>query len=364
MRVLVLASGDLWAGAEVMVNQLVNELSTFPEVGLRVVLLNKGRLAKELVKLGIEVLVIDESKHSFFYTIRVIRKLVAEFSPDIIHSHRYKENFLAWAATCWRKNIKLVATQHGMPETVGKDVRLLSKVRNSLFFRLLSCFFVRTVLVSREMRQLLVGSYGFSFKNITVIHNGIFIPKDISHRKGLRVFIGSAGRFFPVKDFSLFVDLAHSLVRQNDTVDFVLAGDGPQHIILEEKIRSLGLQERFRILGHQDDMDAFYRSLDIYINTSVHEGIPMSVLEAMSHGLPVVAANVGGFSEIVQDGEQGFLIVERNKNVYVDRVLELILNQDLRLKMAKSARDRVVDCFSRKVMAEKYYQLYCKLLNI
>ena len=89
----------------------------------------------------------------------------------------------------------------------------------------------------------------------------------------------------------------------------------------------------------------------------------MSVLEAMSYGLPVVAAKVGGFPEIVQNGEQGFLVDVRNKNAYVDRVLELILNQDLRLKMAKSARKKIVDYFSQKTMAEKYYQLYGKLLS-
>ena len=360
---MVLCSGDLWAGAEAMVYQLVNGLAGIPNLDLLIVLLNKGRLAKKLEKRGIEVHIIEESKHSFLAIVRSVRKSVAEFSPDVIHSHRYKENMLAWFAAIGRKNIKLVATQHGMPETGGEAISWADRLKTGLFFRMLSCCFDRTVLVSGEMRQLLFGSYGFSSKDIAVIHNGISIPKNISHRNGQRVVIGSAGRLFPVKDFSLFVDLAHFLVMQIGTVDFVLAGDGPQHAMLEEKIKSYGLQERFRILGHQDDMDAFYRNLDLYINTSIHEGIPMSVLEAMSYGLPVVAAKVGGFPEIVQNGEQGFLVDVRNKNAYVDRVLELILNQDLRLKMAKSARKKIVDYFSQKTMAEKYYQLYGKLLS-
>jgi len=346
-----------------MVYQLANGLAGIPNLDLHVVLLNKDRLAKKLEKCGIEVHIIEESKNSFFAIVRSVRKLVAEFSPDVIHSHRYKENMLAWIAAIGSKNIKLVATQHGMPETVGEGISFTDRLKTGLFFRMLSCCFDRTVLVSVEMRQLLSGSYGFSSKDMAVIHNGISIPKNISHRKGKRVVIGSAGRLFPVKDFSLFVDLARFLVTQSDAVDFVLAGDGPQHAMLEEKIKSYGLQERFRILGRQDDMDAFYRNLDVYINTSVHEGIPMSVLEAMSYGLPVVAAKVGGFPEIVQNGEQGFLVDVRNKNAYVDHILELILNPGLRLTMAKSARKRVVDYFSQKTMAEKYYQLYGKLLS-
>ena len=213
------------------------------------------------------------------------------------------------------------------------------------------------------MRQLLAGSYGFSPKDIAVIHNGISIPENISHRPRQRVVVGSAGRLFPVKDFSLLVDIAHLVITQSNVVDFVLAGDGPQYTMLEEKIRSHGLQERFRLLGHQSDMDAFYRSLDVYISTSVHEGIPMSVLEAMSYSLPVIAANVDSFSEIMQNGEQGFLIWGHNKNAYVDRILQLILNQDLRLKMGKFARERVVDCFSQEAMARQYCELYQEILG-
>ena len=98
MRVMVLASGDLWAGAEVMVYQLACGLAGIAEVDLCVVLLNQARLAEELKKLGIGIHVVDESKHSFFAIVRAVRKLVADFSPDVIHSHRYKENLLAWFA--------------------------------------------------------------------------------------------------------------------------------------------------------------------------------------------------------------------------------------------------------------------------
>ncbi|MBN4065321.1 glycosyltransferase family 4 protein [Desulfocapsa sp. AH-315-G09] len=358
---MILASGDLWAGAEVMVYQLASGLAKIPNLDLLVVLLNKGRLAEELQKIGVEVQMVDESIHSFAVLSRAIRKKVAEFSPNIIHSHRYKENLLAWLSVLGKKGVGLVSTQHGMPETVGGDISLAGRLRTGFFFRLLSCCFDCTVLVSEEMRLLLIGSYGFSKNNVAVIHNGISIPKDSSRRSAERLVVGSAGRLFPVKDFTLFVDVANLVVAQNDMVDFVIAGDGPQRIMLEDMVRSNGLQEHFRFLGHQGDMDAFYRSLDVYINTSVHEGIPMSVLEAMSYGLPVVVPEVGGFPEIVKDGEQGFLIKGRQKKEYADRVLELVVNSELRLQMATSARKRVVDFFSRDAMAQAYFDVYSRV---
>jgi glycosyltransferase involved in cell wall biosynthesis len=153
------------------------------------------------------------------------------------------------------------------------------------------------------------------------------------------------------------------VVAQSDIVDFVLAGDGPERQILEEKVRKAGLHGRFKFLGHQDDMDIFYKSLDVYINTSVHEGIPMSVLEAMSYGLPVVVPKVGGFPEIVEEGISGYLIDARDPSVFSDRCVGLLSDPEKREQMAKAARQRVIDHFSREAMTTQYYQLYRKLLS-
>jgi glycosyltransferase involved in cell wall biosynthesis len=110
-------------------------------------------------------------------------------------------------------------------------------------------------------------------------------------------------------------------------------------------------------------MDAFYTKIDIYINTSVHEGIPMSVLEAMSHKLPVIVPKVGGFVEIVEDGVHGYLVGNRNPSMFADRCIELLSDQKKRQQMAEAARQRVMDKFSRETMANQYYQLYQKLLD-
>jgi glycosyltransferase involved in cell wall biosynthesis len=365
---MILASGDLWAGAEVMVYQLASGLATITEVDLCVVLLNNKRLAKELKKLRIEVYVVDESKHSFLGIVRAVSRLVCEFSPDVIHSHRYKENLLAWFVKRFRSKIRLVATQHGMPELGEKDQSITTKLKVLSFFRLLSCFFDRTVVVSMEMYQSLVGLHGFSAENVNVIHNGISLPPNVIQHDNSRIIVGTAGRLFPVKDFSLMVEVAKLVVAKlvvakQKTVDFVLAGDGPERMMLEKKVREAGLQGRFRFLGQQSDMDAFYKSLDIYINTSVHEGIPMSVLEAMSHGLPVVAPNVGGFPEIVEEGVTGYLIDNRDPSMFAARCVELLSDTKKRKHMAEAAQQRVIDHFSKETMATQYYQLYEELLE-
>ncbi len=359
---MFLASGDLWAGAEVMIYQLILGVSKTSGLELCVVLLNKNRLAEKLMALGVTVKIYDESKQSFFTILGNVRRFVVTFSPDIIHAHRYKENLLAWLSCIGISTTKLVATQHGMPEVTGLGQNFKSWLRTTFFFRQLSSCFDMVVVVSEEMQQTLLGCYGFSDKNMSVIHNGIAIPEIVNKKKKRRLLIGSAGRLFPVKDYSLMVDIALQVVKQNDTIDFVLAGDGPQRSELEQKVKKYGIEDRFLFVGHQDDMAGFYKSLDVYINTSVHEGIPMSVLEAMSYGSPVVAPDVGGFPEIVHNKIQGFLIEGRNKDTYVNCLLQLSLNENLRLKMAKVARKRIIKHFSRDIMVQQYYNLYSELI--
>jgi len=128
--------------------------------------------------------------------------------------------------------------------------------------------------------------------------------------------VGSAGRLFPVKGYDFFIEVAAKVMSVSEQVQFVIAGDGPERQRLERAIGKRGLRNRFTLLGHVDDMAGFYKGLDVYVSTSVHEGIPMSVLEAMGHGLPVVVPYVGGFPEIVEDGECGYLVAERSADLF------------------------------------------------
>jgi glycosyltransferase involved in cell wall biosynthesis len=107
----------------------------------------------------------------------------------------------------------------------------------------------------------------------------------------------------------------------------------------------------------------YYKSLDIYLNTSLHEGIPMSVLEAMACGVPVVAAKVGGLAEIIADGRDGFLVESRNPEDYARRCADLIGDMNLRQSVRESAVRRVESDFSAGRMTRDYTSLYLSLLG-
>ncbi|MFX0196743.1 MAG: glycosyltransferase, partial [Candidatus Hodarchaeota archaeon] len=150
-------SGDLWAGAEVMAYHLLKGLQAYDELELSAILLNEGRIADELRKLRIKVHVIDESKTSFLNTLLTIRRILVERPPNLIHSHRYKENILASVISRSLPGLKLIATQHGKPGVHGNKLKHLLISKCNLFA--LSRRFQRIVAVSQEIKETFVDRY-------------------------------------------------------------------------------------------------------------------------------------------------------------------------------------------------------------
>ena len=364
MRVCHIISGDLWAGAEVAAARLLEGLARLPGVEPATILLNEGKLAGEIRRLGIPLTVLDEGAYSFPALARTVRALVRGAHPDVVHAHRYKENLLAWGAVSGPVRPRLVATQHGMPEEHRGSSPWRQRLLAGGNFRLLSRFFDCVVAVSEDIRDRFVSRYRFPPDKVRVVRNGVVIPAASGTRdRRDRPVIGSCGRFFPVKEYPLMVEIARAIVDAQPGTRFELAGDGPGREEIEIRIRRLGLQDRFLIRGFLDEVDGFYGGLSLYLNTSSHEGIPMSVLEAMARGVPVVAPNVGGLREIVRDGLEGFLVGDRDPISFAEPCLRLLQDPALRERMGAAARERVAKEFTVEVMARGYLEAYRDVLH-
>ena len=364
MRICHIISGDLWAGAEVMCYRLLKGLHNINKIELHAILLNEGKLAHELRRCGVPVTIIDESRYNFFQILLKIRGIIKDFSPDVLHSHRFKENILAYLSVKYRNNISMVCTQHGMPEPLDGKTKMLKKnILAKYNFSIISRKYSIIVAVSSDVKRALVNTYGFPDNKVVVIHNGTYLPeKQVCNNKGDDFLIGSAGRFFPIKDYSLMVHVAGDVLRQTDRIQFLLAGEGPEKEGITSLIREYKLEHAFRLLGFVDDMEGFYQSLDLYINTSIHEGLPMGILEAMSYGIPVIASKCGGLPEIIDSGIEGFLIEGRNSKGFAEKCLQLFSDKELYLKMCAASRKKVHVSFSVDMMANNYFCLYNKIL--
>jgi glycosyltransferase involved in cell wall biosynthesis len=211
------------------------------------------------------------------------------------------------------------------------------------------------------MKRTLVQNYGFPKGKIRVIHNGIPLPEEIgssSSSANDSFHIGSVGRLFPVKNFSLFLKVAAKLQKRNRKVRFSILGDGPLKEELIREARDFKILDTVEFLQPRPDPSAYYRSLDVYLNTSVSEGIPLSILEAMALGKPVVASRVGGIPEIISSEENGFLVDALEEEKFVEPILRLIENKELRKQIGNRAKARIASFFNIHVTAVSYQNLY------
>lgn len=365
LKICHLISGDLWAGAEVMAFHLLSGLNATPGIDLSVILLNKGRLSGELENLGISTYVVDESKHSLPNIIWLVAMIVRKKAPHILHPHRYKENYLSYLVSIiLKEKIALISTQHGMPELYDKLPNLLQWLKLHANYSLLASKFDRTVAVSFDIKESLVRDYSFREEYLETIHNGIVVPDVPLGSKVKDSFvIGSAGRFVPVKGYPFMVEVAKEVTARSNKIRFDLAGEGPMLKDIQCLIRKFDLEKYFVLRGFINDINNFYQGLDIYLNTSLHEGIPMSVLEAMAHGIPPIVPNVGGLKEIVTDGVDGYLVDSGNLHDFAERCLSLYRDEALRLNMGRAAREKVIGQFSIERMIKAYLNLYMRMID-
>jgi glycosyltransferase involved in cell wall biosynthesis len=363
LTVLHIFSGDLWAGAEVMIFHLLNSLKSDARVQILALSLNDETLAVKLRDIGVKTWVTPETQLGFLKILFTARRRFKGKGIDIIHSHGYKQNVLALLLAKLLSVRRLVTTLHGMPEPIQNEIGNNIKVRlvTALDYGILERYFTNIVSVSLDMKERLIRQYRLSPEKIRVIHNGIASPpNDLSPcDPGSGTFhIGTVGRLVPVKDFDLFLEVASHVKRSDDRAKFSILGDGPLKEHLMRRAQELGVEDSVTFLPARSDPFPYYRSLHLFLNTSLHEGVPLTILEAMACGLPIVAPRVGGIPEVIEDGKQGVLVEQRTPANLARSCLEVIRSESLRKALGSSARERFVNHFSSSRMASSYLDLY------
>jgi glycosyltransferase involved in cell wall biosynthesis len=357
-----IVSGDLWAGAEVMVFNLLTELNRNPALQIHAIILNHGKLATELSKNGINVFVIEESKNPFFSIAFKIFKYILKHRIKVVHSHRYKENILSVISTLLLPPISRISTIHGLPEVIShrSDNILNWSKKSNLNYLLLKYLFKWSVCVSHESAGILIKASKLKQTKLKIVHNGIqmntFNKTQPKSNNRSEFIIGTACRLVPIKNIAFLINIAVSLKGSNLRIK--IAGDGPLRKTLEAQCKETKTTEIIEFCGNIIDMATFYNSIDIFVNSSLHEGIPMTVLEAMSNHLPVVAPAIGGIPEIIEDNVSGFLVQPYDSPAFIECIMKLSTNSELCVHMGHNARKRVEENFSISVCADQYYNLY------
>jgi glycosyltransferase involved in cell wall biosynthesis/protein-tyrosine-phosphatase len=368
VRICHVASGDLWAGAEVQLATTAAYLSQQPDFDLRVVLFNEGRLADELRRERVAVTVIDEQRRNAVGLVVALARFLRRNRIEILHTHRYKENVLGSLAAKLVGVRHVVRTVHGLGEPMNGWEGLKFRLYDSLDRAALRLCADRIVAVSDETSRALQGA-GQSAAALRRIHNGIDLSKIASARSrdevrrelGIgppAVLIGTAGRLAPVKAQDCFLRAGRLILQKERHARFIIAGDGPLKTELMALATRLGIERECVFLGARSDIFDLVAALDLFVLPSLDEGIPMALLEAMALERPLVASNVGGIPEVITHRINGLLVEAGDEQALADASLELIRDPLWATVIGKRARQTVEERFSHRASGRALTEVY------
>jgi len=346
-------------GTERLVVELVKRLR--PELSMAVCCLDEeGSWGEGLRQDDINVVALRRREGFRPQLGRAIARAAAQHGARVVHCHHYSPFVYASIARLWAPHLKIVFTEHGRLSDAGPSPK--RRTAN----RVLAHAPRTVVTVSSELKQHLVAE-GFPNDKVNVIYNGIDVGPlpEASARARVRqqlglddrtIVIGTVARLDPVKDLQTLVR-ALGAPGAERPMTLLVIGDGPERVGIEAAAREAGVDPFVRFLGHRDDARDLLAGCDMYANSSISEGISLTILEAMAAGLPVVATRVGGTPEIV-DASCGRLVPSRDPATLAATLSEVAADASLRCQLGRAARARVEQRFTLDRMIAEYRDAY------
>lgn len=346
-------------GTERLVLDLVRRLNG--QMPMAVCCLDElGAWGRDLTAEGISVTALRRTPGFHPGLGRGVAQAAKAHGATVIHAHHYSPFVYSALARLWRGPSKVIFTEHGRLSDAGPSAK------RRLANRVLSVGASRVLTVSRELGAHLADE-GFPPRKMAVIYNGISVGPlpDASGRTDVRariaatddeLVIGTIARLDPVKDLSTLIR-AVALAAREIRVRLLVIGDGDERSRLEREVADQRADHAVVFLGHRDDARAWLAGCDVYANSSISEGISLTILEAMAAGLAIVATSVGGTPEIV-DGTCGRLVPSRDPGSLAAALVALGRDAPRRKALGAAARSRVVTHFTIERMVEAYAGMY------
>lgn len=339
-----------------------------------------GPLGEELAGEGFTVIDLKRTPGVDLALAKRLAQAVGEHRIGLLHAHQYTPFFYASAsrlppARFWPTGRPpILFTEHGRHYP---DERRAKRV---LANRFLLAKRDRVTAVATWIKQALIDHEGIAGHRIEVVLNGIDptrfslatpeLRRKVRRELGLadhQVAIMQVARFHPVKDHETavrgFADAQTQVPGPLEPILF-LVGEGEKKEAVESQVRQLGLSDRVRFLGIRKDIARLLAAADVFLLSSLSEGISVTLLEAMGAGLPIVATNVGGNGEVVADGQTGLLSPRGDAQTLGRNLARLITEADLRSRLGGKGRKRLLDIFTQDRMHARYAAIYHDMLAL
>ncbi len=286
-------------------------------------------------------------------------KLLKKISPTTLHSYNLPTIEYQWLA--WLLNIKhRIHAEHGRDSYDPTG----SLLKYRLLRRLCSWVIPHFVTVSDELKQWLTEEIGISYRKILVIKNGVntdyFQPQ--SSTNNTRFTIGHVARLQAIKNQTLLLQAYELACSEHqdfkDNSQLIIVGDGPEYHRLTQQAEQLACAHNITFAGAKIDVKPYYQQFDIFVLSSIAEGIPMTLLEAMSMQVATLSTEVGGISEVIQPRYNGHMVASEQVTPLAKAMLLLFEDTDYRITLANNSRKTVKEHYNKTNVLERYYQLY------
>ena len=288
-----------------------------------------------------------------------LSRAIKQLQPDVIHAH--DPHGVAMAALALS-----MSTEPVKPPLLASrrvDFKIRGNALSRWKYRQVDCF----ICASEAIRQILL-SDGVERERAVTVHEGIDLdrvaaasPANIHEELWLphgAPIIGNVAALVPHKGQKHLIEAAALVVRQVPDARFVIAGEGELREALEQQIRHLGLEKHVLLAGFRPDVLSVHKAFDIFVMSSVTEGLGTSILDAMACGKPVVATAAGGIPEIVRDGRTGLLVPPRDHDAMAAAIVKLLRDEPLRRRMGAAGLSLANARFSAERMVRETLEVY------
>ena len=346
-----------WRGGQ---SQVLTTVMGLRALGHRTLLVahSEGEL-RQRAKEGLDLLALAPKTEMDLTAAWRLSRILKQLKPDIVHAHDPHGVAMAGLALS-------MSTQLAKPPLVAArrvDFHLRGSSLSRWKYRQVDCF----LCASDAIRQMLI-SDGVPAARAVTVHEGIDLerveaapPANLHEDLWLphhAPIVGNVAALVAHKGQRHLIESARLVLPQVPDARFVIAGEGELRPALERQIKDHHLEKHVLLAGFRPDVLSLHKAFDIFVMSSVTEGLGTSLLDAMAAGKPVVATTAGGIPEVVVDGETGFLVPPRDHDAMAGAIVKLLKDEALRHRMGEAGRARVSTIFSAERMVQETLRVY------
>ena len=352
------------AGAQAHVLELIQEMQDYFTISLASG--EQGYLLDAAKEIGVETFYLPSLNRALnpyqdYLAFTEIKNVLKISKPNLLHAHSSKAGILGRLAAK-TLGIDSVFTAHGWVFAEGSA--WYSKMLGISLEKAVATITKKIITVSDADMSLALTYRITKKEKLVSIHNGIgdLLLPHVSRDLNEKVCIICVARLSRQKNIECLLSAVHKL--KNDApFSLKIVGDGPKRSVLERKTKKMGLENIISFSGAVNNIPAMLHKADIFVLSSNWEGLPISIIEAMRAGLPVVATDVGGVSELVENKITGFLSPRGDSRALAQNLKQLLRDSRLRVQMGFAGRQHYLKSFTTEIMLKSTLDVYRQVLN-